>query len=51
MVTNSSAEFFAILTVDDRLQPDSLKQIIKTIDKDDSKSLTSSFLVSKYSYL
>jgi len=54
MVANSDADFCTILTDDDRLQPDSLKQIIETIDKidkNDSNSLISSFFVPRYSYL
>ncbi|OBQ19588.1 MAG: hypothetical protein AN488_14620 [Anabaena sp. WA113] len=54
MVANSNADFCTILTDDDRLQPKSLEQIIKTIDSLDNEYrdfTVSSFFVPRYSYL
>ena len=54
MVANSNADFCTILTDDDRIQPNSLEQIIKTIDSLDNEhgdSIVGSFFVPRYSYL
>jgi glycosyltransferase involved in cell wall biosynthesis len=54
MVANSSASFCSVLTDDDRLQPNSLKQIIETIDNlnnGKNSPVIGSFFVPRYSYL
>lgn len=54
MVANSNADFCTVLTDDDRLQPNSLKEIIQTVDSLDnehSDSIVGSFFVPRYSYL
>jgi glycosyltransferase involved in cell wall biosynthesis len=54
MVANSNADFCTILTDDDRLQPNSLEQIIKTLDSLDelkNNNVVGSFFVPRYSYL
>jgi glycosyltransferase involved in cell wall biosynthesis len=52
MVAESVADFCTVLTDDDLLQPDSLKQIIETIDNlDKEQSKIGSFFVPRYSYL
>lgn len=54
MVAASSADFCTILTDDDLLQQDSLKQIIETIDDldlDKQQQIVGSFFVPRYSYL
>jgi hypothetical protein len=52
MVAESVADFCTVLTDDDLLQPDSLKQIIETIDNLDKEQHTvGSFFVPRYSYL
>ena len=52
MVAESTADFCTILTDDDLLQKDSLKQIIETIDNlDKVQSIVGSFFVPRYSYL
>jgi Glycosyl transferase family 2 len=52
MVAGSVADFCTILTDDDLLQKDSLKQIIETIDNLDKEQHTvGSFFVPRYSYL
>lgn len=52
MVAESAANFCTVLTDDDLLQPDSLKQIIETIDNlDKEPSTVGSFFVPRYSYL
>jgi Glycosyl transferase family 2 len=52
MVAESAADFCTVLTDDDLLQPDSLKQIIETIDKlDKEREIIGSFFVPRYSYL
>jgi glycosyltransferase involved in cell wall biosynthesis len=52
MVAESDADFCTVLTDDDLLQPDSLKQIIDTIDNlDKEQSKIGSFFVPRYSYL
>ena len=49
MVANSNADFCTILTDDDRIQPNSLKEIIQTLDSLDET--IGSFFVPRYSYL
>ncbi|OYQ63865.1 hypothetical protein B9G53_14760 [Pseudanabaena sp. SR411] len=49
MVATSKADFCTILTDDDCLQPDSLKEIVQTLDNLDNK--IGSFFVPRYSYL
>ena len=52
MVAESVADFCTVLTDDDLLQKDSLKQIIETIDNlDKAQSTVGSFFVPRYSYL
>jgi Glycosyl transferase family 2 len=52
MVAESVADFCTILTDDDLLQKDSLKQIIETIDNlDNEQQIIGSFFVPRYSYL
>jgi hypothetical protein len=52
MVAESAADFCTVLTDDDLLQQDSLKQIIETIDNLDKEQRTvGSFFVPRYSYL
>jgi glycosyltransferase involved in cell wall biosynthesis len=52
MVAESVADFCTVLTDDDLLQPDSLKEIIETIDNLDNEQHTvGSFFVPRYSYL
>ncbi len=52
MVAGSVADFCTVLTDDDLLQQDSLKEIIKTIDNLDKEQHTvGSFFVPRYSYL
>jgi hypothetical protein len=52
MVAGSVADFCTILTDDDLLQKDSLKQIIETIDNlDKEQQVVGSFFVPRYSYL
>jgi glycosyltransferase involved in cell wall biosynthesis len=52
MVAESTADFCTVLTDDDLLQPDSLQQIIETIDSlDKEQSTVGSFFVPRYSYL
>lgn len=54
MVANSSAEFCTILTDDDFLQPNSLEEIVETLDslsKNKEETIIGSFFVPRYSYL
>ena len=52
MVAGSVADFCTVLTDDDMLQQDSLKEIIEIIDKLDKEQRTvGSFFVPRYSYL
>ena len=52
MVAESAADFCTVLTDDDLLQPDSLKQILETIDNlEKEQGLVGSFFVPRYSYL
>ena len=52
MVAGSVADFCTVLTDDDLLQQDSLKEIIETIDNLDKEQRTvGSFFVPRYSYL
>ena len=49
MVAKSNADFCTVLTDDDRLQPNSLKEIIQTLDSLNNN--IGSFFVPRYSYL
>ena len=49
MAANSNADFCTVLTDDDRLQPNSLKEIIQTLDSLNNN--IGSFFVPRYSYL
>ncbi|AFY95601.1 glycosyltransferase [Chamaesiphon minutus] len=52
MVAESVADFCTVLTDDDMLQQDSLKEIIETIDSlDEEQRTVGSFFVPRYSYL
>lgn len=52
MVAGSVADFCTVLTDDDLLQKDSLKEIIETIDTlDEDRGTIGSFFVPRYSYL
>lgn len=51
MVAESVADFCTVLTDDDLLQQDSLKEIIETIDNLDKQRTIGSFFVPRYSYL
>jgi hypothetical protein len=53
MMVNSDSDFCTILTDDDCLQQNSLKEIIETIDRLDSENgpVIGSFFVPRYSYL
>lgn len=51
MVAESVADFCTVLTDDDLLQQDSLKEIIETIDNLDKQRTVGSFFVPRYSYL
>jgi len=51
MVAECVADFCTVLTDDDLLQQDSLKEIIETIDNLDKQRTVGSFFVPRYSYL